>query len=68
VGKVLITIFENHVLIFHIIMLQKWVFKTIFIQIVQLVTVIFACDFKWGGWTERGGREERGREAYTHTD
>jgi len=45
-------------------MLQKWVFKTVFIQIVQLVTVIFVRDFKWEDWTER----EREREAYTHTD
>jgi len=26
-------------------MLQKWLFKTNFMQIVQLVTVIFVCDF-----------------------
>ena len=48
-------------------MLQKWVFKTIFIQIVQLVTVIFVRDFRWEGWTELRERERK-REAYTHTD
>lgn len=54
--------FENYLLIFYLIMLQKWVFTPICIQIVQLVFVIFVCDFKWEGWTERD------REAFTQTD
>jgi len=45
-------------------MLQKWVFKTDFIQIVQLVTVIFVLDFKGECWTEK--ERERERSIYTH--